>query len=139
MQPTEMELSRKQNTFSIFFWRSEIYIKFWTFSTKKYTHRYFWNYGIRSAWLGKCVKIIASQYPSTSNMVNGPKHCSTLNDGTFTILIDHWPGWLSLKKSLLVIWKILKLFLNTFTAGDKCSLFNRDNLTQPIKMQLSHK
>ena len=29
-----------------------------------------------------------SDDPSTSNMVNGPKHCWNLNDSTFTIFID---------------------------------------------------
>ena len=38
-----------------------------------------------------------------------------------------------------MICKILRLFVNTFTANDKCSLLNRDNLTQPIQMQLSQK
>ena len=46
---------------------------------------------------------------------------------------------LSLKKSLLVIWKILRLFVKIFTANDKYSLLNRDNLMQLIQMQLSQK
>ena len=46
---------------------------------------------------------------------------------------------LSCKKSLLMIWKILGLFFNTLTADDKHSLLSRDNLTQPIQMQLSKK
>ena len=46
---------------------------------------------------------------------------------------------LSWKKSLLVICKMLRLFVNTFTADDKYSVLNRDNLTQPIQMQLSQK
>ena len=41
------------------------------------------------------------------------------------------------KKSLLVICQRLRLFVNTMTAVDKCSLPNRDNLNQPIHMQLS--
>ena len=44
---------------------------------------------------------------------------------------------LTLKKSLLVIWKILRLFVNIFTADDKYSLPNRSNLTQLIQMILS--
>ena len=40
---------------------------------------------------------------------------------------------------LLVIYKILSLFLNTLTVNDRYYLFNRDNLTQPIQMQLSEK
>ena len=43
------------------------------------------------------------------------------------------------KKSLLVIRKIQRLFVNTLTAGDKHYLLNRDNLTEPIQMQLSQK
>ena len=45
----------------------------------------------------------------------------------------------SSKKSLLVISQTLRLFVNTMTALDKCSLPNRDNLMQPIHMQLSRK
>ena len=43
----------------------------------------------------------------------------------------------SRKKSLFVIWKSLRLFVNSTSAVDMCSLFNRDNLMQPIDMQLS--
>ena len=45
----------------------------------------------------------------------------------------HW------KKSLLVIHKILRLFLNAFTADDKHYQLNRENLAQRIQMQLSQK
>ena len=45
----------------------------------------------------------------------------------------------SCKKSLLVICKSLRLFVNTMSAVDKCSLPNRDNLMTPIHMQLSKK
>ena len=45
----------------------------------------------------------------------------------------------SCKKSLLVICKSLRLFVNTMTAVDKCSLPNRDNLMEPIHMQFSQK
>ena len=46
---------------------------------------------------------------------------------------------LSCKKSLLVIWESLRRFVNTISAVDKCSLPNRDNLMQPIHMELSQK
>ena len=45
----------------------------------------------------------------------------------------HW------EKSLLVIPKILRLFVNTLTVNDKHYMLNADNLTQPIQMQLSEK
>ena len=46
---------------------------------------------------------------------------------------------LSCKKSLLGIWESLRLFVNTMTALDKCSPPNRNNLMQPIHMQLFKK
>ena len=46
---------------------------------------------------------------------------------------------LSYKKSLLLICKISRLFPNTLSADGKYSLFNRDNLKQPIQMQSSRK
>ena len=48
----------------------------------------------------------------------------------------YWSLWTqeSWKKSLLVRWKILRMFVNTLTADDKCFLLNRDNLRQPIQM-----
>ena len=44
-----------------------------------------------------------------------------------------------MKKSLLVIRKILRLILNTFTDYDKYSILNREYLAQPTHMQLSQK
>ena len=53
----------------------------------------------------------------------------------------YWSLWriLTFKKFLLVICKISRLFPNTLCADGKYSLLNRDNLTQPIQMQLSQK
>ena len=45
----------------------------------------------------------------------------------------------SCKKSLLGICKSLRLFVNTISAVDKCSLPNTDNSMQPIHIQLSQK
>ena len=41
------------------------------------------------------------------------------------------------EKSLLVTSKILRPFVNTLTANVKSFVLNRDNVTQPIQMQLS--
>ena len=51
----------------------------------------------------------------------------------------YWSLWkqMSWKKYLLVIWKILRLLVNTFTADDKYSVLKRGNLTQPIQIHLS--
>ena len=77
----------------------------------------FQNFGLSRAWLDNCRKSPASEDPSTSNMVNEPKHCWNLNDSTFIIFIDKCEGnWVG-KKSLLLICKILRLFVN-------CQLFS---------------
>ena len=46
---------------------------------------------------------------------------------------------LTCKKSLLVTSKISRLFPKQLSADGNYSLLNRDNLTQPIQMQLSRK
>ena len=53
----------------------------------------------------------------------------------------YWSLWIQLtcKKSLLVTCKISRLFPNILSADGKYSLLNRDNLMQPIQMQLSRK
>ena len=53
----------------------------------------------------------------------------------------YWLLWrqLILKKSLLVICKILRPFGNTFTAHGKYSVLNRQYSQHPIHMQLSQK
>ena len=35
--------------------------------------------------------------------------------------------------------KILRMFVNILTSDDKCFLLKRDNLRQPIQMQISQK
>ena len=47
---------------------------------------------------------------------------------------------MSRQKSLLVIWKIVRLFVNTLTGDEKYSLLNRDNLAEAaIQILLSEK
>ena len=45
----------------------------------------------------------------------------------------HW------RKSILMIHKILRFFIKALTVDGKYYLFNKENLTQPIQMQLSRK
>ena len=40
---------------------------------------------------------------------------------------------------MLVLWKFLRLLVNTLTDNDKYSLFYRENLTQAIQILLSQK
>ena len=46
---------------------------------------------------------------------------------------------LTFKNFLLVIGKISSLFPNSLSGDGKYSLFNRENLTQPIQMEVSRK
>ena len=48
---------------------------------------HFQNYELRKTRLDNCLKSRVSESPSTSNMVNGPKHCWNLNGSAFTIFI----------------------------------------------------
>ena len=41
-------------------------------------------------WWDKCLKSSVSEEPSTTNMVNIPKHCWNLNYSTFIRFIDHF-------------------------------------------------
>ena len=49
------------------------------------------------------------------------------------------PSQFSWRNSVLLTCQILGLLLNTFAADEKYTVLNRDNLTIPIQMQLSHK
>ena len=72
---------------------------------------------------------------------HGKRAQTLLKFGWQNLYQIYWLLWtqLSFKKSLLLIWKMSRLFPNTLSADGKYSLLNRDNLTQPIQMQLSRK
>ena len=59
---------------------------------------YFRNYGLRKTWLYKCLKCCASEDPSTTNMVSGPKHClrSKLITDAFCVAFWGQNTWLVL-------------------------------------------
>ena len=60
----------------------------------------FRTYGLGKTWFDKCLKTPVSDNPSTSNMVNGPKHWSNLNAGKFAIFIGHCESYSLEKLSL---------------------------------------
>ena len=96
------------------------------------------NSWILKTWLNNCLKSPFSEDSSKSNIINWPKHYSNLNGGTFATFIDYCEGN-SAAKSLLVICKSLRLFVNTLTADSKYSLHNKDNLTSPMQILISEK
>ena len=139
MQAIHIQLSQKKNLFSNFFYIFEVYIKFGTVSKKRWTSylMYFRNYGLQKTWLDNCVKKPLSECCSRTNMVNGPKHFLKSERRSLYHIYLSLRRQMRRKMSLLVISKILKLLLNTFTADEKYSFLNRDNLMQPIHMELS--
>ena len=134
-------ISKTKDFFSIFFCIFEIQVKFWTFKRKN-------------------MNLIAEVFPklrTPKNVVRSmskksrfkgsfgkqhDKRAQTLLKFAWQHLYHiYWSLWTQLtwKKSLLVTCKISRLFPNTLSADGKYSLLNRDNLTQPIHMQLSPK
>ena len=67
-------------------------------------------------------------------MLKGTKNCLNLHDSSF-IMFFH-PSWGNCVGKCLCWWY---LFIKSLTADYKCSLRNRENLPQPIQMQLSKK
>ena len=97
---------------------------------------YFRNCRLQKRGLDKYLKSTVSEDPTTSNMVNGPKHCRRQH-----LYHIYWSMWkkISHKESLVVICEVLQLFDNRLTANNKYSLLHCDNLTQPIQMILFRK
>ena len=84
---------------------------------------------------------IKSRFKGSFKKQHG-KCAQTLLKGQGPLLYDIYRSLLrqlSYKKSVLVICKISRLFINTLSADGNNSLFNRDKLMQPIEMQLSRK
>ena len=95
MEPIQMQLSQKQNTFFFFFFCFfKTYIKFYTLVKKKWpwSLMYFWNYRLQKSWLDQCLKSCVSQDPSINNIVNGSQNFCNMTDSTFTIFINHCEG-----------------------------------------------
>ena len=111
--------------------------KFWIESWESY-HNYFQNYILRKSSLLKRLKDLASEHHSVNNALRVSKHCWNQH-GTTIILFSPWI-WdiLNWKKSLLVWFVILRLFVKSFTADNKYSRCNLHILIQ-IQTPLSLK
>ena len=140
-QQNQTHLSQKQKTFSQFFSTFlKFYFNFEHFQKKDDPHRL-------------CISEIIDSIKQIRSMSNnsgfrGPfekqhgKLAQTLLKSERQSLYHiYWSLWrqLSLKKSLLHICKIVRLFVNTLTANDKYYLVNRDILKEPIQIQLPQK
>ena len=136
-----MQLSQNQKIF-LNFW-----LTFWNLNSilnileKKMslTAFVFSNLRTLKTYLDKCLKSQVWEDPSTSTLVNVPKHGSNLLHFTFIIFIDHcqvnWVG-----KSLSY-WhaKSWDYLLTQLAADEKYPVLNRDTLTISIQVQLSEK
>ena len=88
-----MQLSQKQKTFSqIFVAFLNFRLNFKHFEKKKMsiTAFVFPKLGTLKTFLDKCLKSPVSEDPSTSNMVNVPKHLPNLDYITCIILMRHY-------------------------------------------------
>ena len=82
-----------------------------------------------------------SRFKGPFNKQHGKRAQTLFKSGREHLYDIYWSlqKQLSWEQSLLVIFKILGLFVNILTAEDEYSLLNRDNLMEPIRMQLSQK
>ena len=141
MQPIHMQLSQKLKTFSRFFPAfSKASLNFEHFQKKDDAHSLFI---CEATACEKRVYIyVKKSHFRLPFQKEHSKRVSTLFKSERERL---WHIYCSTgrqfsgQKSLLVIWKSLRLFVNTTSAVDKCSFPNRDNLMEHIHMQLSQK
>ena len=84
---------------------------------------------------------IKSRFKGSFKKQHGKRAQTLLKFAWQSLYHIYWSLWtqLTFKKSLLVICKISTLFPNTLSGHGKYSLFNGENLTQPIQMQVSRK
>ena len=92
--PIQMQFSQKQKTFSeLFAAFLEAIWNFERFEKEMASVAFvFPNLRTLKMWLDKWLKNPVPDDPSTSNMVNVPKHCWNLHHITFIIFIDHCLG-----------------------------------------------
>ena len=139
--PIQMQLSRKQNTFSEFF---TAFLKSkWNFEhfDKKDDADRFCIFEITHSEnvVRKISKKLSLREPF--NKQHGKLPEALLKPASQHLYHIHWslPSQLSWKKSPLLTCQILGLLVNTLDSDDKYPVLNNDNLTIPIQMQLSQK
>ena len=141
-QPIRMQLSQKQKPFSEWF---SAYFKsslnFEHFEKKKMTLTPYSFLSWRSP--KNVVRSMSkkSSFRTPLEKQDGKRFPTLLKSERQHLHHIYWSmgTQLSLRKSLLLICKVLRLFVNTLSAVDKYSLLYRYNITQPIQIQLSQK
>ena len=100
---------------------------------------YFWTYWLQTTWLDQCLKSLFSEHPARINVVNGRKKLFKVRPKHLYHIYWSLFRQFRFENCLWVIWKILGLFVNPFTANNKYSFLSRGNLLQHVQMQLSRK
>ena len=131
-QAIQMQLSGKQKTFSdLFSPFSESDLNFEHFQKKKMS---LIGYVFPKVWTPKnLVRSMSknSRFKGSSGKQHRKRAQILLNIGWQHLCHIYWSLRMQLtcKKSLLVTWKIARLFPNTLSGDGKYSVLNRDNLT----------
>ena len=99
---------------------------------------YFRSYRVGKTCLRNCLTSRFLEQHRIVNILKAPKLCWNLRNGSF-LYFSPLLDILGSKKSLIVISKIFVLFVYLLTADDRYSLCNKDNLQQPIQMELCKK
>ena len=118
-------ISKSKNIFSIFFWISQIFIKFVLLCKKRSASEVicFWNYRLQKAGLLKLLKSPLREHLWIVNMLKHPKDCLNKSAGhLFCNLFWSHLNEISSENSVLVVSEILRLFVNILTPDDKYSL-----------------
>ena len=139
MQPIHIQLSEKVKTFSRFFnVFSKSRLSFYYFQTKDDAQAYLF---LRLRPAKNVVRYMSkkSRFRLLFQKEHGKRVSTLFKFERQNVYHIYWSTrrQFSCEKSLLVICKILRLFFNTMSAVDKCSLSNTENLMQPIHMQIS--
>ena len=139
-----MHISELEQILWIFYCSSEMcmkFRKFWIESWESYLN-YFQNYILRKSSLLKRLKRSCFRTPFSKQRFNGFQTL-LISAGHYYYLIFPWI-WdiLNWKKSLLVWFVILRLFVNSLTADNKFSRCNLHILTQiqtPLSLKANKK
>ena len=133
-QPIQMQLSWKENLFSAFF---SAFLKsslnFEHFQEKDDPHSWYISEIIDSEVRAE-INVYKVRLRGSFEKQHGTGAQTLLKCQGQLLCYIYWSLWMqwSHEKSLLVICKISRLSPDRMSANGKYSIFNRDNLTQPI-------
>ena len=134
-------MSKTKNFFGFFCCIFQILFKFWTFSKKSMNLVPDVFPKLRTPKSMATSMSKKSSLKGSYGTQRGKRAQTLLKFAWQNLYHTFWSLWMQLtcKRSLLVTCKISTLFPKTLSEDSKYSLLNRDNLTQPIQIQLCRK